>query len=120
MPEGSIERRLDRIEESVLSVRETQVHLVAQIEEMNGHVQDLQAEVGRVPRFSQRGQRLPITDRLHTIENVVSPAAQEAMMHRVLDSRKAAGWTHVQKRALFATAIVGAIASVSRLFGLGG
>lgn len=120
MPEGTIERRLDRIEESLLSVRETQITLVAQVAEMNGHVTDLQAEVGRVPHAGVRGERLPVTDRLHKIEAVVTPVAIEAVMHRVLDARKSAGWTHFQKRALFLVAVVGASASVGRLFGLGG
>lgn len=119
MPGGSIESRLDRIEVSLQGVRETQVLLVAQVAEMNGHVDDLRAEVGRVPEIAMRGARTPITDRLHTIEGVVTPTAMEAAVHRALNARRTVGWTRFQKAALFIAALAGAVAGILRVFGVG-
>lgn len=119
MPGGSIESRLDRIEVSLQSVRESQVLLVAQVAEMNGHVEDLRAEVGRVPQLSMRGTRESVTDRLHTIEAVVTPTAMEAAVHRALNARRTVGWTRVQKAAVITAAVAGAVAGILRLFGVG-
>jgi hypothetical protein len=76
-----IERRQDEMISTLAVIRE-------RVETTNGHVDDLLAEVGRVPLIAARGSRPTITDRIHVVEATVSPTAIEAAVHRALDARR--------------------------------
>lgn len=120
MPEGGLEKRLERIEAHQDAMLETLAVIRFKVEQTNGHVDDMLAEVGRVPPVKARGARLPITDRLHNIESVVTPVALEATVVNALRKERSHGWTVLQKVALFAVAFAGAVEGLLRLFGVGG
>jgi hypothetical protein len=120
MPEGGLERRLERIESRQDTMLETLSVIREKVTATNGHVEDLAAEVGRVPAWETRGDRKPITDRLHNIEAVVTPTAMRAAFLSALDSRRASTWTKGQKVATMAGVLIGAVAAVLRFAGYGG
>lgn len=120
MPEGSVERRLDRIESRQDQMVETLAVIREKVEQTNGHVDDVLAEIGRVPPMEARAGRLPITDRLHSIEAVVTPVAMQAAVHTALDQRRGLTWTRAQKGVTIGGVVVGTVFTVLRFAGLGG
>lgn len=120
MPGDAIERRLERIEARQDTMLETLVVIRQQVEQTNGSVGDLVAEVGRVPAIEARAGRLPITDRLHTVEAVVSPAALQAAVLGALDARRASTWTKGQKVLTMGAVLLGTAVTIARFAGFGG
>lgn len=120
MPEGGLERRLERIEARQDTMLETLSVIREKVEQTNGSVADIAAEVGRIPPWETRGDRLPITDRLHSIEAVVSPTAMQSAVLAALDARRASTWTAGQKVVTMAGVLVGAVFAALRFAGYGG
>ena len=120
MPDGGVTERLDRIETRQIEQLEAAARTDEQMRGLRGDVGDLLAEVGRVPSAESRGARLPITDRLHNIEAVVTPVAIRAAVHQAFDERKTHGWTLFQKSVTIAGVLVGMTFTVLRFAGLGG
>lgn len=120
MPEGGLERRLERIEARQDTTLETLAVIREKVTQTNGGVQDLVAEVGRVPAWETRGERRPITDRLHNIEAVVSPTAMQAAVIAALDSRRASTWTKREKLVTMGAVLVGVVIAILSFLGLGG
>jgi hypothetical protein len=108
-----IERRQDDMIATLAVIRE-------KVETTNGHVDDLVAEVGRVPLLAARGTRPTITDRMHIVEGTVTPVAIEAAVHRALDARRNTAWTFGQKAMLFLVALFTAVTTLLRFLGYGG
>lgn len=92
----------------------------AKVEQINGHVEDLAAEVGRVPPWETRGNRLPITDRLHSVESVVTPVAMQAAVHAAMNARRGVAWSRWQVLVTLSGVVIGAVFTVLRFVGLGG
>lgn len=119
MPDGGLERRLERIEERQDSMLETLAVIREKVTQTNGSVADLVAEVGRVPKIETRQGRLPITDRLHTIEAVVSPVSMSAALTSALDERRGATWTRTQKVVTMVGVAIAAGTSILHALGIG-
>lgn len=120
MPEMALERRLERIESRQDIIIESLAVVREKVEQTNGSVADIVAEVGRIPTWEARGERLPITDRLHSIEAVVTPTAMQAAGLAALDRRRASTWTAWQKVVTMGGVLVGAIFTILRFAGYGG
>lgn len=120
MPEGALERRLERIESRQDAMLETLAVIRQKVEQTNGSVGDLVAEVGRVPPVEARAGRVPITDRLHAIEAVVTPTAMQASVLAALDSRRASTWTKGQKILTMAGVLVAIVVGILNLPWFGG
>jgi hypothetical protein len=98
----------------------TLVVIREKVETTNGHVDDLLAEVGRVPLIAARGTRPTITDRIHAVEATMTPVAIEAAVHRALDARRNTAWTRGQKATLFLFAALASVTGLLRFLGYGG
>lgn len=120
MPEGGLERRLERIETRQDTMLETLAVIREKVTATNGHVEDISAEVGRVPAWETRGERLPITDRLHSIEAVVTPVAMQAALSAALNQRRGVTWARWQVLVTMSGVVVGATFTVLRFAGYGG
>jgi hypothetical protein len=81
------EARLARIETRQDEMIATLAVIRERVEATNGFVDDLRAEVGRVPLLAARGTRLSLTDRMHEVEGTVTPLSIEAAVHRALEHR---------------------------------
>jgi hypothetical protein len=114
------EARLARIETRQDEMIATLAVIRERVEATNGFVDDLRAEVGRVPLLAARGARLSLTDRMHEVEGTVTPVSIEAAVHRALDARRNTAWTRGQKAMLFAFAAVASVIGLLNFLGLGG
>lgn len=120
MPEGGLERRLERIEARQDTMLETLAVIRQKVEQTNGSVADIAAEIGRVPAWETRGDRLPITDRIHAIEAVISPVALTALITDAMSHKRASTWTAGQKVLTMSAVLVGTVFTVLRFAGYGG
>ncbi len=112
--------RLRRVETDVRKLAEETVAIRVRLDSIDGTVADVVAEVGGVPPWETRGNRPTLRDKVHDLQAATMPAVVEAAMLRALDSRRSHAWTIWQKVWAFAFAIVAAVGTVLRLFGVGG
>ena len=120
MPEGNITTRLDRIEqkqtEMLVMLRELEDGQIAARETLF----DVVAEIGGAPPRATRGNRATVRDSIHELRGFCTPLAMEATFRRILQDQRATFWTRWQKAITVTGVIVGSVAAVLRLAGVGG
>lgn len=81
---------------------------------------DVVAEIGGAPPRASRGSRPSIRSSIHELRGFCAPVALEATFRRILQEHRATFWTRWQKGITVGGVIIGALAAVLRLFGVGG
>ena len=120
MPDGSITTRLDRIEQKQIEMLVTLKALEDGQAAERETLEDVVAELGGAPPRETRGNRQTVRDSIHELRGWCAPVAMEAAFRRVLNEKRATYWTRWQKGITVTGVIVGSLAAVLRLAGVGG
>lgn len=119
MPEGAIERRLERIEERQQQIIVAIERLTLKAEVNAGTVSAVIAEVGGAPDVATRQGRLTMRDRIHDLENDTAAATAAKAALEAATAARIGQWT-VREKTLVGLCAIGTFAmSLLRVAGIG-
>jgi hypothetical protein len=119
MPEGSIERRLERIEERQQEMLVAIERLMQRAETNASGISSIVGEIGGVTDLAIRQGRPTLRDRVHRLENDTAAATAAKAALQAAQNARASNWT-LREKVLVGACAVGTFAlSVARAFGIG-
>jgi len=120
MPEGSTERRLERLEARQESLLLAIERLTAKVEGNSVNIAAIVGEVGGVQDLATRQGRPTLRDRVHLLENDTAAATAAKAALQAAQNTRAGQWT-MREKTLVGLCAVGTFAlSILRAFGIGG